>query len=171
MLLHKGTAIRLQCKYVPLFNFSKWISERQLFSRLQIFSTSAILKSIMQRNVVVSVRLRVDRWNLCACKLMKYITIIYFAPKSVDMLKLILICRPRSHHLPSLYSKPRTVPSSGNSIEKPIRLQMLSLQDRILIARSLYELQNSFMTNSTTSSNSTNSKVSISTDKSMQNTI
>ncbi|VDK61636.1 unnamed protein product [Onchocerca ochengi] len=42
--------------------------------------------------------------------------------------------RPRSHHLPSLYSKPRTVPSSGNSIEKPIRLQMLSLQDRILIA-------------------------------------
>ncbi|OZC08725.1 hypothetical protein X798_04273 [Onchocerca flexuosa] len=78
---------------------------------------------------------------------------------------------PRSHHLPSLYSKPRSVPSSGNSIEKPIRLQMLSLQDRILIARSLYELQNSFMANSTTSSNSTNSKVSIMTDKSMQNTI
>ncbi|VBB27799.1 unnamed protein product [Acanthocheilonema viteae] len=78
---------------------------------------------------------------------------------------------PRSHHLPSLYLKPRNIPSSGHSIEKPTLLQMIRLHDRMSLTRSLYEIRNSLISNNTISSNSTNSKISISTDESMQNTI
>ncbi|CAG9531935.1 unnamed protein product [Cercopithifilaria johnstoni] len=78
---------------------------------------------------------------------------------------------PRSHHLPSLYSKPRSVPSLGHNIEKPTLLQMLGLRDRMSLAHSLYGIRNSLIANSITSSNSTNSKFSILTDGSTQNTI
>uniref|UniRef100_A0A0R3S158 CCDC92 domain-containing protein n=1 Tax=Elaeophora elaphi TaxID=1147741 RepID=A0A0R3S158_9BILA len=79
---------------------------------------------------------------------------------------------PRSHHLPSLYSKPRSVPLAlGHSIEKPTRLQMQGLHDRMSLTRSLYEIRNSLIANSMTSSNSTNSKIFSSTGESTQNTI
>ncbi|VDM09123.1 unnamed protein product [Wuchereria bancrofti] len=75
---------------------------------------------------------------------------------------------PRSHHLPSLYSKPRSAPLFGHNIEKPTQLQMLELRDRMSFTRSLYEIRNPFTANSTTSKNS---KASISVDESTQNTI
>uniref|UniRef100_A0A1I7VJZ2 CCDC92 domain-containing protein n=1 Tax=Loa loa TaxID=7209 RepID=A0A1I7VJZ2_LOALO len=77
----------------------------------------------------------------------------------------------RSHHLPSLYLKPRSVSSSGHSIEKPTRLQMLGLHDRMSLTRSLYEIRNSCIANNTTSLNFTNSKVLTSMDELMQNTV
>uniref|UniRef100_A0AAF5RUL2 CCDC92 domain-containing protein n=1 Tax=Wuchereria bancrofti TaxID=6293 RepID=A0AAF5RUL2_WUCBA len=75
---------------------------------------------------------------------------------------------PRSHHLPSLYSKPRSAPLFGHNIEKPTQLQMLELRDRMSFTRSLYEIRNPFTANSITSKNS---KASISVDESTQNTI
>ncbi|MCP9259582.1 hypothetical protein DINM_002519 [Dirofilaria immitis] len=82
-----------------------------------------------------------------------------------------LQCKPRSHHLPSLHSKPNSVLSPAHNIEKPSRLQMLSLHDQLSIARSLYEIQNFFIPNNTTSSNPTNSKALPLSDRSIQNTI
>uniref|UniRef100_A0A915PFD3 CCDC92/74 N-terminal domain-containing protein n=1 Tax=Setaria digitata TaxID=48799 RepID=A0A915PFD3_9BILA len=79
--------------------------------------------------------------------------------------------RPRSHHLPSLYSKPLSVTSSGYSIEKPARLHTVAFNDRMPLTRSLDETQNSALTNSAPSSNPMNSKMPASIQTSMQNTI
>ncbi|VDN06671.1 unnamed protein product [Thelazia callipaeda] len=75
----------------------------------------------------------------------------------------------RSHHLPSLYSKPCNAMTSGFSIEKPIRLPLLILRDQMLYTRSLYEIQNSIFASSAESSTSTATtlKTSVFTNRSV----